>query len=135
MVTSLPYSTAKAGVIGFTRSLALEVSDKGITVNAISPGAFTKLFPTPNTEGPEFVAPLAAYLATDEAKDITGQVLYLRGGDLSVLIPPEFATKEADGFISKKGIWTIDELISVVPRLCKHWPELQDVKILFGQAK
>jgi NAD(P)-dependent dehydrogenase (short-subunit alcohol dehydrogenase family) len=94
----LDYVSSKGGVVGFTRTLAREVGPEGITVNAISPGAF----PTdaervhPDQEGynrrileqqclkrrgrPEDVGNLAAFLASDAASFITGQTIEIDGG-------------------------------------------------------
>src|SRR3712207_8504944 len=94
----LDYVSSKGAVIGFTRTLAREVGPEGITVNAISPGAF----PTdaervhPDQEAlnrrildqqslkrrgtPEDVGNLAAFLASDAASFITGQTVMIDGG-------------------------------------------------------
>ncbi|TCJ13684.1 3-oxoacyl-ACP reductase FabG [Rubrobacter taiwanensis] len=94
----LDYVSSKGGVIGFTRTLAREVGPEGITVNAISPGAF----PTdaervhPDQEElnrrileqqcikrrgtPEDVGNLVAFLASDAASFITGQTIMIDGG-------------------------------------------------------
>ncbi|MEW6635481.1 MAG: glucose 1-dehydrogenase [Actinomycetota bacterium] len=94
----LDYVSSKGGVIGFTRTLAREVGPEGITVNAISPGAF----PTdaervhPDQEAlnrrileqqclkrrgtPEDVGNLVAFLASDAASFITGQTIEIDGG-------------------------------------------------------
>ncbi|MDR2868984.1 MAG: SDR family oxidoreductase, partial [Deferribacteraceae bacterium] len=87
------YSAAKAGVIGATKSLALELAKHKITVNCIAPG----LIQTDMTEGLDIdmmkkyipmrrigtadeVASLAAYLLSDEAAYITKQVISVNGG-------------------------------------------------------
>ena len=120
----LAYATAKAGVLGFTKALSLEVAEHGITVNAISPNAVTPLFPFGSRaeggmrDGPEFVAPIIAYLATDEAKDINAQVIYSGGGDIGVHAPP-LKRPEADHFIHKEGKWTVEELIEAIPKIVK----------------
>jgi NAD(P)-dependent dehydrogenase (short-subunit alcohol dehydrogenase family) len=113
----LAYAVAKAGILGFTKVLSLEMQPYGITVNAISPNAVTGLFPfergTGPQPGPEHVAPLIAYLATDEAKDVTGQIIYCGGGDLCIYPPPMGVGVNQN--IHKPGTWTIDELIQIMP--------------------
>ncbi len=90
------YVSAKAGIIGFTRSIAKEVGSRGITVNAIAPGfietEMTKNLPEKQRlelanriplgcfGTPRDVAEAAAFLASDEARYITGQVLSVDGG-------------------------------------------------------
>jgi 3-oxoacyl-[acyl-carrier protein] reductase len=87
------YAAAKAGLHGATKSLALELATRGITVNAIAPGiivspATDKVFPKEAVEAmvpmkragtPEEVAALAAFLASDEAGYISGQVISING--------------------------------------------------------
>lgn len=97
------YSAAKAGVQGFTRTLALELGPFGVNVNAIAPGfiatemtddtarrlkmdvdEFRKLNaeanPVKRVGFPEDIAAAAAFLCSDEASYITGQTLYVDGG-------------------------------------------------------
>jgi NAD(P)-dependent dehydrogenase (short-subunit alcohol dehydrogenase family) len=92
------YGAAKSGVIGFTKSLALETAAKGITVNAIAPGfietdmakdippdLLEKLkarIPMKQLGKPSDVAKLALFLASDDANYITGQVYGVNGGFL-----------------------------------------------------
>jgi NAD(P)-dependent dehydrogenase (short-subunit alcohol dehydrogenase family) len=120
---SIAYGTAKAGILGFTKMLSLEMKEHGITVNAISPAATTKLFPDTQriiggtqTYDPEFVAPIIVYLATDEAKDITGQIIYSGAGDLCIYSPP-MTMPGAHQYIHKMGKWTVDELVELIPRM------------------
>jgi NAD(P)-dependent dehydrogenase (short-subunit alcohol dehydrogenase family) len=93
---SVAYATAKAALIGFTKSLAREVAPHGITVNAVAPGfiatPMTSTWPadrrarvaeeTPvRREGaPEDIAHAIAYLASEEASFVTGQILSPNGG-------------------------------------------------------
>ena len=90
------YSAAKAGVIGATKSLALELAKRKITVNCVAPGLIdTGLargltdeqrlqlkshIPLGDLGQPEDIAAAAAFLASDDARYITGQVLNVDGG-------------------------------------------------------
>ncbi len=87
------YSAAKAGLIGATRSLALEVAKRGVTVNAVAPGLIEtdmledapveeilRRIPMRRLGQPEEVARLVAFLAGDGAAYITGQVIGINGG-------------------------------------------------------
>ena len=118
---SLAYNTAKAGILGFTSMLAEEQKENGITVNAILPSAQTKLFsgpapsigdnmPISSERGPEFVAPVIAFLATDEARNINGKYIYVSGEYICVYARPLQLPGGAHMLIGKTGKWTIDEL-------------------------
>jgi 3-oxoacyl-[acyl-carrier protein] reductase len=90
------YSTAKAGLIGFTKSLAKEVAPNGITVNCVCPGviktdmlnifsedtlkSLESEIPLKRLGTPEDIAKVVAFLASDEASYITGGVLNVNGG-------------------------------------------------------
>jgi 3-oxoacyl-[acyl-carrier protein] reductase len=90
------YSASKAGMIGFTKALAREVAARNITVNAVAPGfiptaltndlpaeikdATLKTIPLNRWGTPEEIAYAVAFLASDEAAYITGQVLSVDGG-------------------------------------------------------
>lgn len=88
------YSAAKAGVIGATKALAVELASRKITVNCIAPGIidtdmtaeFTeealKLVPMQRFGKPEEIASLAAYLMSDDAAYLTRQVISVNGGML-----------------------------------------------------
>ena len=131
------YSAAKAGIIGLTRSIARECGRYGITANAICPMAATRM--TVNDAviagwqrrldaglltqsqydarmampGPEFVAPIVAYLSTDDAEDVNGQLFHAERSRVHTYYFGEEARsiyKEDDG-----GMFTVDELKSMVP--------------------
>jgi len=90
------YAASKAGVIGFTKSIAKEVGSRGITVNAVAPGFIatdmTNALGEAVTEGvaeqislgrlgqPEEVASVVRYLASEDASYITGQTIVVDGG-------------------------------------------------------
>lgn len=122
-MTHIAYSTVKAGIVGFTNLCALELKQYGITANAILPSAVTPGFPEKrprfgggDTPGPEYVAPVVVYLATDEAKDITGQYIYASAGDIAVLSPP-LRLEGPNKFAFKNGMWTIEEISKVLPSM------------------
>lgn len=90
------YSTAKAGLLGFTKSLAREIASRGITVNTIAPGFIdtdmTQMLTDEQKEGifsqvpanrlgkPEEIASTVAFLASDAAAYITGETIHVNGG-------------------------------------------------------
>jgi NAD(P)-dependent dehydrogenase (short-subunit alcohol dehydrogenase family) len=122
---SVAYAAAKAGILGLTAQLSGEMKEHGITVNAILPSAVTRLFPEErpkvgggDTGAPDTVAPIVAYLATDEAQNVTGQFFYATGGDICIYSRP-LQLPGPHMFIRKAGKWTVDELIEVIPPLAK----------------
>ena len=94
------YAASKGGLIAMTKSLAMELGSRGITVNAIAPGfiqsrmtdklpdtvkdSYIKQIPVKKFGSVQDIATSAVYLASDEANYITGQTLHINGGMLRV---------------------------------------------------
>jgi 3-oxoacyl-[acyl-carrier protein] reductase len=90
------YAASKAGILGFTKSLAREVGSRGITVNAVAPGfintemtsslpdklkeSFVQQIPLARVGEPEDVAEAVHWLCSEGSKYITGQVIHVNGG-------------------------------------------------------
>ena len=110
------YSAAKAGIYGFTRTLSIELRKANITVNALAPVAFTRLTEDlpmiaaiPNAKdflAPDHIAPIALFLASDLAADITGTIVGVQGTKVSV-----YRMIETSGATPKAGErWSPQEL-------------------------
>ena len=89
--------TAKSGIMGFTRALAIEYADRGITVNGVSPGTIDtvrgesaggarpahrqgRVVPIGRQGTPDEIAAMCVFLASDQARYITGQIIAINGG-------------------------------------------------------
>ncbi|WP_166462670.1 SDR family NAD(P)-dependent oxidoreductase [Amycolatopsis acidicola] len=123
---STAYSAAKAGILGLTTTLAVELWETGITVNALLPSASTQLFPetkarmvggVPASQSldPGDVAPAVAFLCSDAAADISGRIVYASGGD--VILYGNQLDLGGSRMIRKDGRWTHDELAKLLPPL------------------
>jgi len=123
------YGAAKEGIAGFVKTVARDLGRYGVTVNGIAPSADTRMTQTvsdqarelrarassgPTLERQKFdpndVAPFAAYLCTDHAKDINGQMFYVAGSTVSLFNNP-YAAKT----IQKFGRWTLEDIGQLLP--------------------
>lgn len=137
------YTAAKAGIIGLSRTIAMEGARKGITCNVIFPAARTRMGWSPELEKawdkraaagvvdatttvldkmksgelqPEDIAPMVAYLGTDAAKFINGCVFHILGREIRLygeMLPER-------NIFSAQQRWTVDELMKAVPRLVTY---------------
>ena len=136
------YSTAKAGILGLTRGVALDLGSYGITCNAYVPTAVTRI----NTRGseeykarmkkeyetgtitkqyyekqtmprplPEAIPPFVVYLCTDEAANINGQLFFIWGQQEIHIFKEEIKRS-----IVKDGLWSVEELVHMVPNVLLH---------------
>ena len=130
------YSASKAGIIGLTRSVAKEAARYGVTANAICPSADTRMTVNDAVKenrrrkfesglmtkaeyertllprGPEYIAPLVAYLCLEEADYINGQVFHIERGRIhTYYFGEELKSLHKGG----DGMFSIDELIETVP--------------------
>ncbi len=124
------YGAAKSAIAGLTRVVARDMGRYGVTCNAIAPRAWTRLTATvpqqrpgaapadaPSAErlqqlAPDFVAPMACYLASDHAWNVNGQIFWVYAGTVGLLSYPLPSRT-----IFKDDIWTLDELSAMVPEM------------------
>src|SRR5262249_3852320 len=111
------YAAAKLGIVGLTKVVALDMTRYNATANCSSPSAWTRMIGTIPTEtaaqkarvekikkmSPAHIAPVAAFLASDAAKDITGQVIGVRGKEIMLFghMRPIMRVHNAEG-------WTVE---------------------------
>jgi len=131
------YAAAKAGIAALAIVFGRELASYGVTGNAIAPRARTAMtdsmdfFNAPEDEGafdrflPDNVSPVVAWLASDEAGDVNGQVFVVIGGDVWVMQGWSIA-----GHLHKDGAWTAEELQANRDELFKdHKPVLPDMAV------
>ncbi len=114
------YGAAKVGMLGLSRTIAMEFKDYNITSNCIAPFAWTRIpdsIPADHEAvrenidrlfknmSPEDISPLAVYLAGEQAKAVSGQVFGVRGKEIYIFNQPRISRS-----IHCAGGWTADEL-------------------------
>ncbi len=123
------YAAAKLGIVGFTRVVALDMARYNVTANCISPFAWTRMIGTIPIEteaqkarvekikkmGPEHIAPVAVFLASEAAKEVTGQVLGVRGKELML-----FGHMRPTRSIHHDLGWTPERLADMFPGTLRH---------------
>lgn len=130
------YSAAKEGIVGFTRTVAMDMAKYGVTCNCIRPLAATRLTLSPELKAalekksaetgsglglnlesemkklaPEHIAPLVVYLATDAAANVNGKTFFVGGGEIGLYSEPVIVSR-----IFKDGFWNVKELVDLMPK-------------------
>ncbi|HSZ41927.1 MAG TPA: SDR family NAD(P)-dependent oxidoreductase [Trebonia sp.] len=118
------YAAAKMGIVGLTYSSANALAKYGVTVNAISPGAATRMTASVPDErrrsgapaarderSPDNVAPVVAYLASEQSGYITGRIIHSAGYEVSLYNNPQPVSR-----IIGTGPWDVDDLATAVER-------------------
>ncbi|HEY7650767.1 MAG TPA: SDR family NAD(P)-dependent oxidoreductase [Methylomirabilota bacterium] len=123
------YAAAKLGIVGLTKVVALDMARYNVTANCISPFAWTRMIGTIPTEtdtqkarvekikklSPAHIAPVAAFLASDLAKDVSGQIFGVRGKEIMLFghMRPVMRIHHAEG-------WTVERLAEMFPGTLQH---------------
>jgi len=123
------YAAAKLGIVGLTKVTALDMARYNVTANCISPFAWTRMIGTIPAEteaqkarvdkikklSPAHIAPVAAFLASDLAKEVTGQVFGVRGKEIMLFghMRPIMRVHHAEG-------WTVERLAEMFPGTLQH---------------
>jgi NAD(P)-dependent dehydrogenase (short-subunit alcohol dehydrogenase family) len=125
------YAAAKMGIVGLTYSTANSLAKYGVTVNAVSPGAVTRMTEsvpgdrrrvrpgTAEERSPDNVAPLVAYLASERSGWITGRIVHAAGYEVALYNNPEPVIR-----LVGTGPWSLDALAEQVERSFR--PKLGD---------
>ena len=118
------YGAAKAGIAGFSRSLSMEMAKYKCTVNTISPGAATRLTidlmkaagsevnPDDWSQGPQQIAPIIAWICSDEANEITNQIFHVSSGTVGIMQQPAVIKS-----FKSEELWSMDQLNQLMPEL------------------
>jgi NAD(P)-dependent dehydrogenase (short-subunit alcohol dehydrogenase family) len=123
------YAAAKLGIFGLTKVTALDMARYNVTANCISPFAWTRMIGTIPTEtetqkarvekikklSPAHIAPVAAFLASDAAKDVTGQVFGVRGKEIML-----FGHERPVMRVHDDAGWTVERLVEMFPGTLQH---------------
>jgi NAD(P)-dependent dehydrogenase (short-subunit alcohol dehydrogenase family) len=115
------YAAAKLGIVGLSKSIALDMARYGVRSNCVSPFAWSRLIGTIPTEteeekarvarmqamGPEKIAPLSVYLLSDAAKDVSGQIFAVRMNEIFLM-----SQSRPIRSVHRDSGWTVETLAS-----------------------
>lgn len=128
------YSAAKLGIVGLSKSTALDMARYNVTSNAIAPFAWSRLIGTIPAEtddekarverlkqlSPAHIAPLVAFLGSDEAADVSGQIFGVRGKEIMVFSQP----RPVRSVYNAEG-WSVDSLSEIKGSLQSSFTPLE----------
>ena len=123
------YAAAKLGIFGLTKATALDMGRYNVTANCISPFAWTRMIGTIPTEteaqkarvekikklSPAHIAPVAVFLASDAARDVTGQVFGVRGKEIML-----FSHERPIMRVHSSEGWTPESFAEIFPGTLQH---------------
>jgi NAD(P)-dependent dehydrogenase (short-subunit alcohol dehydrogenase family) len=135
------YSAAKLGIVGLTKSTAIDMARYNVTANAIAPFAWSRLVGTKPAEteeqkekvekfqkmSPQLIAPMVAYLASDDASDVSGQIFGIRGKEIFLFSQPRpiRSAYNAEG-------WTVESLAGLKQSFKSDFTPVQTSADLFN---
>jgi NAD(P)-dependent dehydrogenase (short-subunit alcohol dehydrogenase family) len=119
------YAAAKLGLVGLSRGIALDLARFGVRSNCVAPFAWSRMIEAIPGDNelmkaeiertralkPEHIAPLVVYLASDRAKEITGQIFGVRGNEIYLFNQP----RPVRTLKNAKG-WTVESIAAAAPR-------------------
>ena len=128
------YAAAKLGIVGLTKSTALDMARYNVTANTVAPFAWSRLIGSIPTEtddqkarveklkqlSPAHIAPLVAFLSSDEATDVSGQIFGVRGKEIIVFSQP----RPVRSVYNAEG-WSVDSLSAMKGALQSSFTPLE----------
>ncbi len=136
------YSAAKMGIVGLSRSIALDMARYNVRSNCLGPAAYTRMIESIPVTSPEQEAlfekyrtrmtadknaPLAVYLASEAAKDVTGQIFCVMGNEFFVMSQPRPVRT-----MHRDGGWTPQGVAEVMPALMPSLTPLETLQKVFS---